>query len=143
MKLLITTSMLLISLSSFAAGSKAPASAPERKIAQEQIKCNDTADGIIAQIGVAPSCREGVRIAEECGYGSRIDYQFVDAAKTLCYAKDLKSMTKDDKKLVATLEKRCASMCNPQTEGTMCTSFISYCELNATKFFISFYDKMN
>lgn len=143
MKLLIAISMLLMSLSSFAAEPKTPAPEPVRKVAQEQINCSNTPDGIIAQIGVAPSCRNGIRVAEECGYGSSIDYQFVDAAKTLCYAKDLKKMSKADKKLVETLEKRCASMCNPQTEGTMCNSFMSYCELNATKFFISFYDKLN
>jgi hypothetical protein len=143
MKLLIATSMLIMSLSSFAATPTPPASKPARKVAQEQINCSNTPDEIVSQIGNAPSCRDGIRVAEQCGYGSSIDYQFVDAAKTLCYAKDLKKISKADKKLVATLEKRCATLCNSQTEGTMCNSFMSYCELNATKFFISFYDKLN
>jgi hypothetical protein len=117
-----------------------PAAEPTmRKVAQTEVVCATGVDAITKQIAAAKTCREAIDIYSSCAYGSSVDPQFVMEAQTVCYAKEMKKITRADKRMIKKMEDRCNGMCNRETDGTMCTAIKAGCRMEATEFFLQFY----
>ena len=137
MKCLLIAATLIITTSAFA-GTK-PNPKHGRKVAQEEIQCADSINGIVEQVKGAPGCYDAMAVAKACAtYGSSADGQIITAAQVVC-EKDFKKITKDDALLKAKMARRCEKICNAIKDGTMCMSFISGCKLTVTNFWAQFY----
>ena len=122
-----------------------------RKIASEQeVKCAANPnegigidpDYIEKQVSKASSCYEESHIVESCGAGSSLDGITTAFAIKVCdkFAGKLSKADTDLKKRMST---RCNSVCNPETDGTMCNSQQSFCRLDVSKFISSVTYKEN
>ena len=106
----------------------------KRTVAQEAVTCaSGGIDEIVKQVKAAGSCFDAGKIAENCAMGSSADTQIAGSATAKCEA-DMGKLTTSDSKLYKTLTARCAKVCNPRNDGTLCLSNISFCNLGAAKF---------
>lgn len=127
MKTLILSLTLLMSVSAFSADP-----------ITEEPKCAASGSGIdptyvIQQVKMASSCYDASQIVEMCAAGSSMDTQTTAAAIEVC-DKLVGKLTPSDASLKKTMNERCAKVCNPRTDGTLCLSMISFCTLDVSKF---------
>jgi len=110
-----------------------------RSIASVEVKCSGTdpagydADYVIQQIEASKSCYDAIHIAESCGAGSSLDTQIAGGAQLIC-EKQTNRLNKSDADLKHRMVARCAKVCNPQTDGTMCIGQQAFCRLSAARF---------
>lgn len=100
--------------------------------------CSTSMEEMVTQISSLTNCDEAISTARTCAWGSSADTQTVVAAESVC-EKDLKDITVSDSALKLEMTKRCASLCNPQTDGTLCLSSQAFCRLNVVEFILQFY----
>ena len=146
-------SLLVASLSSYALAAgpnaeKSKAKPISRSIASVEVKCSGTdpggydADYVIKQIEASKFCYDAIHIAESCGAGSSLDTQIAGGAEVIC-EKQTNRLNKSDADLKNRMVARCAKVCNPQTDGTMCIGQQAFCRLSATRFMFDVNAKQN
>ncbi|WP_041577145.1 hypothetical protein [Bdellovibrio bacteriovorus] len=136
LKCLVT--MLLVSgfaMSSFAADKKGT----KRKVASDEVQCSASpGDGVDVEyvarkIKESESCYDASYIVEGCGVGTSLDNVMVEVAVSVC-DKLTGKLSKSDTELKRLMNARCAKVCNPDRDGTMCISRVAYCSLAVSKF---------
>ena len=149
----VLMSLLVVSLSSYAMAAgqkaaKAEAKPISRSVASVEVQCSGTdpggydADYVIKQIEASKSCYDAIHIAESCGAGSSLDTQIAGGAESIC-EKQTNHLNKSDADLKHRTALRCAKVCNPQTDGTMCIGQQAFCRLSAAKFMFDVNAKNN
>lgn len=103
--------------------------------AQEEITCSPDAGEVLEQINLTSSCYQASEVAKACAWGSSVDVGFVAAASEKCI-KEVGAISKKDKRLLKTLNKRC-NKTYASKQGTMFQSMNAFCQLDALTFVVN------